>query len=120
MVNLKGEWNDFTPYSQGDVVRYSDNKFYIALKDVQGYPCADSLRWNPLPSPLSECAKMCMDVMDSLSAVMESLSERIPANISDEAITLKTETAEYLITVDDSGDTPELAVTAIEEEEGEE
>ena len=41
----------------------------------------------------------------------------IPKNLSDDALSLKTETSEYLITVDDSGDTPELTVTEIEDGE---
>ena len=45
------------------------------------------------------------------------LNEKIPTNISQDAITLKgTGDNEYLITVDDSGDTPDLVVTLITEE----
>ena len=109
-MTYKGSWDGTSSYEQGDVVLYPDGRFYIALKPNSA-PCADALYWNPLPSPLQECAKLCMDV---LALAIDAT----PKNISDEAITLKTETAEYLITVDDSGETPELAVTAIEEEEG--
>lgn len=108
-MNLTGEWDSSANYGTGDVARYTDGMFYIALKPVTGAPCADALYWNPLPSPLAECAKMCMDTLYAATG-------SIPTNISDEAITLKTEDGEYLITVDDSGETPELEITAIEEE----
>ena len=104
-MTLKGEYNAETAYAVGDVVRYTNNLFYHCLRPTKaGTNCADSFYWNYLPSPLQECAKMIMDI-----------AATIPTNISDEAITLKTETAEYLMTVDDS-DTPELVVEAIEEE----
>lgn len=105
-MTLKGEFNSGTSYSVGDIVRYTDDVIYYLFKPcAAGTPCTDSLYWNRLEEPYYSCAKMVLDAM-----------ALIPNNISDEAITLSTETADYLITVDDSGDTPELAVTAIEEE----
>jgi hypothetical protein len=65
--------------------------------------------WARLDQPLQEVVIMFKDYLDDISTA-------IPDNINDEAITLKTDDGEYLITVDDSGDTPELDVTAIEEE----
>ena len=60
------------------------------------------------------------DIAEAISSAAAAVAETIPDNISHEAITLSTETADYLITVDDSGETPDLAVTEIEEEnEGE-
>lgn len=109
-MTLKGEWSNEVTYEVEDVARYSDNKFYILIRPCKaGTPCADALFWNPLPYPLDWAAKMAMDMAATVEA-------KIPDNISDEAITLSTETADYLVTVDDSGDTPELTVTAIEEE----
>lgn len=109
-MTLKGEWSAETTYSVGDVVRYSNGNFYNMVRPGKaGVPCADALYWNILPSPLQECAKMILDITASIDS-------KIPTNISDEAITLKTDDGEYLITVDDSGDDPELAVTAITEE----
>lgn len=107
-MTLKGEWGSGNSYEKGDVVSYPDGRFYQAVQDNTA-PCADALYWVPLNSPLAECAKMCMDTLYMAVST-------VPTNISDEAITLKTDDGEYLITVDDSGETPELAVTAIEEE----
>ena len=118
-MKLKGEWSSGTVYDVEDVVRYSDNKFYTLLRPCKaGTPCADALYWNPLQDPLAQCAKMIMDMSDTINTSIQFVAALIPRNISDEAITLKgSEDAESLITVDDSGDTPELAVTLIEPEE---
>lgn len=105
-MKLKGDYSPGTSYSVGDVVRYTDDIIYYLFKScAAGTPCTDSLYWNRLEEPFATSAKYALDVL-----------EKVPNNISDDAITLSTETADYLITVDDSGDTPELAVTAIEEE----
>ena len=108
-MKLKGDWNEETSYSVGDVVRYEDGNIYHLFK-----PCAagitpiDTLYWVRTSQIVAIAAGFALDVKES-----------IPDNINDEAIVLKTETADYLVTVDDSGDTPDLAVTAIEEEEEE-
>jgi hypothetical protein len=109
-MTLKGEWSGDVTYSVGDVARYPNGNFYQLVRPCKaGTPCADALFWNYLPSPLQECVKMIMDMVAGIEA-------KIPTNIDDEAITLKTETGEYVITVDDSGDEPELVVTADETE----
>ena len=105
-MKLKGNYDSGTSYSVGDVVKCSDGFFYYLFKTcAAGTTPTDSLYWNRLEEPLAGCAEMLFDTLLS-----------IPKNINDEAITLKTDDGEYLITVDDSGDTPELAVTKIEEE----
>ena len=111
-MKLKGDWDSGTTYDVGDVVRYEDGFYRLAVACAAGITPFDTMYWIPVSQMVAVAAKFALDVMDSVSA-------KIPVNISDEAITLKTETGEYLITVDDSGDTPELDVTAIEEEEGE-
>ena len=106
-MKLKGDWDSGTSYSVGDVVRYTDGVIYhLQNPCAAGITPLDTLYWGKADSMTAQAALFALDVADA-----------VPKNISDEAITLKTETAEYLITVDDSGDTPELAVTEIEEEE---
>lgn len=113
-MKLKGNYDSGTSYAVGDVVLCSDGYFYYLFK-----PCAagttptDSLYWNRLEEPLATCAEMIMSFVSGIEATIEA---KIPTNISDEAITLTSGDDEYLITVDDSGETPELAVTKIEEE----
>ena len=102
---LKGEWDSGTSYSAGDVVRGEDKVIYLCDVDSPaGVPPTDTLHWERYPQHLDEIVSMMIDVMN-----------KIPTNIDDEGISLKTDDGEYLITVDDSGDTPELDVTAITE-----
>lgn len=121
-MTLKGEWSGDTAYSQGDVMRYSNGTFYVCVKDCKaGTPCADALYFNPLPSPLCECAKMIMDSQASLTTAIQTVAGTIPTNIDDDSIVLKSGDNEYMVSVDATGDTPELAVELIEapEEEAE-
>lgn len=113
-MTLKGEWSADTAYSVGDVARYSNGNFYQMVRPGKaGTPCPDALFWNVLPSPLQECAKMIMDMVAGIEA-------KIPTNIDDEGIVLKSGDDEYLVSVDASGEDPEVVATLIEEEaEGE-
>ena len=108
-MNYKGAYDGSTNYSVGDVAVYTDGVPYVMFKDAPaGVPCHDVRFWERVPAPLDEAVVMFHGAFSA-----------VPKNIDDEGITLKTETAEYLITVDDSGDTPDLTVTEITEEEGE-
>jgi hypothetical protein len=121
-MNLKGEYNGATSYEVGDVVRYTDGIAYILLQSCgAGTNPTNTLYWNRVGPPLQEVVDMIMSYGATIAAgVKAEVEAEIPQNISDEAITLKgSEDNEYLITVDDSGDTPELDVTLIEEETAE-
>lgn len=113
-MKLKGTWSPETKYAIGDVVVYPiDNGVYHLQKLCSaGTTPFDSLYWRRLGQEAAEIVIMMMDMFDELF-------NRIPSNINEESIVLKgTGDAEYIITVDDSGDTPELAVDLIEPEEG--
>ena len=108
-MNLKGTWDAAVTYNKEDVVWYDGFAYHLQNPAPAGASPADTRYWGKLNGVLCDVVKMAMDVMDT-----------VPDNINDEAIVLKgTGDAEYAITIDDSGDTPDLAVTAIEEEEGE-
>ena len=117
-MKLKGDYSGGTTYSVGDVVRYTDGEIYHLQKPCKaGTTPVDTFFWSRVEQVVAQCVKLILDGIDMAVAQAEAA---IPQNISDEAITLKgTGDAEYLITVDDSGDTPELAVTLIEDEEEE-
>lgn len=117
-MNYKGAYASGTSYSVGDVVVYTDNVAYWLQKPaVAGTPCHDTLFWGRCDDEIQDTVLM----FHGLLSEMRTAIAGIPANINDEAITLKDESDnEYLITVDASGDTPELAVTLIEEESEEE
>ena len=111
-MKYKGAWDSGTDYSAGDVVVFTDNVAYVAVKDPPaGIIPHDTYFWNRVDQPLQEMVIM-------FKGMFESIANSVPKNIDDEGITLKTDDGEYLITVDDSGETPELEVTAIEEEAG--
>ena len=112
-MTYKGTYEVGTDYSKGDVVIYGiDGVAYVAVKDPPaGTIPHDTHFWNRVDQPLQETVIM-------FKGMFESIANSVPKNIDDQGITLKTDDGEYLITVDDSGDTPELEVTAIEEEAG--
>lgn len=99
-MNLKGDYNPSTSYSEGDVVRFQDAG-YVAKESAQGIPPTKDSIWRRLDQDLWDVVDMILDVA--------------ALNVTDESIVLKGTDGEYLITVDDSGDTPELAVEEIEE-----
>lgn len=105
-MKFKGDYDSGTSYSVWDVVYCSDGYFYYLFKPCPaGTTPTDSLYWNRLEEPYASCASMIKSVFD-----------KIPTNIDGEGITLTSGDDDYLITVDASGDDPELAVTKIVEE----
>ena len=100
-MTLKGDYNPSTQYAEGDVVRFQDAG-YVAKESTTGIPPTKDSVWRRLDQDLWDVVDMILDVA--------------ALNVTDESIVLKGTDGEYLITVDDSGDTPELAVEAIEEE----
>lgn len=110
-MTLKGDFSSETSYSAGDVVRYQDAG-YVAKEGVTGIPPTVDRVWRRLDQELWDVVDMILDAQEAAIAVVNS-------RITEDAIALKGsgETpTEYVITVDESGDTPELAVTAVEPE----
>lgn len=105
-MNYKGAYDAGTDYNKDDVVVFTDGIPYVAIIDPpSGSTCHDRLYWNRVEQPMSEIVTMFHGAFSA-----------VPKNIDDEGITLKTDDGEYLVTVDDSGDEPDLVVTKIEEE----
>ena len=143
-MNYKGDYAGGTSYNIGDVVVYTDGVAYQKIKAAAAGITPHEVRiWQRVPQPMQDVIKMFYGMLKSISSALVELEDdltqetagkkaldahqgyvlkgMIPGNISDEAITLKDSSDnEYLITVDGSGDTPELVVTAItpEVEEG--
>jgi hypothetical protein len=121
-MNYKGDYAGGTSYNIGDVVVYTDGVAYQKIKaSGAGITPHDVRIWQRVPQPMQDVIKMFYGMLKSTSSSIVELEGMIPRNINDEAITLKDSSDnEYLITVDGSGDTPELVVTAItpEVEEG--
>lgn len=108
-MNYKGAYDGKTSYSVGDVVVFDDDN--IAYKMFAEAPAGtkphDTHAWVRLGQPFQEIVMM-----------FHSAFSAVPKNISEDAILMKDDSDnEYIVTVDASGDTPELAVTLVEEED---
>ena len=121
-MKLKGDFSAGTSYSVGDVVRWENGDIFKLLKPCDaGTAPVNTLYWGKILEPIAGVISMMVDMINDTATSLSTIAGAIPTNIDDEGIVLKgTEDSEYLITVDDSGDTPELDVTMIvpEEEEG--
>ena len=115
-MKLKGAYSSETSYNVGDVVTYTDGHVYHLQRPCSaGVPPVDTLFWGMLSQTLEQCVLLIMDGMDLTAATVEA---KIPKNIDGDSISLTSGDHEYLITVDATGETPELAVELIEEEGG--
>jgi len=143
-MKLKGEWSSDTSYSVGDVVLFSDNRVYGLQKPcAAGITPLNTLYWGKVNQTLADAVRMILDMegndlqleddlnqttagkkaLDAhqgyvIKGLIDTVDAKVPLNISDDAIVLKDgEDNEYVITVDASGETPELVVTLIEQED---
>ena len=109
-MKLKGNYDGSVTYNVGDIVIGEDDIVYHLQK-----PCAagtnpkDTRYWSRTDGVTAEIVLLIRDAVANVEA-------KIPNNIDDEAISLKSGDDEYLITVDASGETPDLVVSLIEEE----
>lgn len=137
-MKLKGDYSGGTSYNVGDVVRFTDgNVYHLQRPCGAGVPPVNTLYWGRVNQDLQDAVTMVLDMEEGDVTLEDDLNqttagkkaldahqgkvlkEMIPDNISADAITLKDSSDnEYLITVDASGETPELVVTLIEADGG--
>ncbi len=110
-MTLKGDFDSGVTYAAGDVVRYQEAG-YVAKEEVTGIPPTVDRCWRRLDPELWDIVDM---ILDAQANAIEAATAVVNSRITEDSIALKTETADYLITVDDSGDTPELDITPIVE-----
>ena len=116
-MTLKGAYNPETTYEVGDVVIYTDEVVYnLQHPCPAGVPPVDSRYWGRLNQILAEAVRF---IRDAVLAMKDEIEEDIPKNIDDESIVLKSGDDEYLISVDATGDTPEVVAELIVPDEGE-
>ena len=117
-MKLKGDWSALVTYDVGDVVRFENGEIlHLERPCPAGVSPLDTLYWGKIIDPIASVISMMIDLMNDTNTALTTVAASIPTNIDDEGIVLKgTEDAEYLITIDDSGETPELDVALIEEE----
>ena len=93
-----------TTYSKGDI-RTHEGKLYKAKANIGTAEDWTSSHWDEITVGGQIVA------LDSAIGTLDAAVATIPTNIDEDSISLKTASSEYVITVDDSGDTPELVLT---------
>ena len=110
-MRLRGDYSGEENYLAGDVVRWTDGTAMMAKEPVTGVPPTRTQEWERLPQYMWDVVSLIIDSIDISKATLDS-------RITEDAIALKGQSgsADFLLTVDDSGDSPELDIDAIEEE----
>lgn len=124
-MKLKGDYDSVTEYNVGDVVRYTDGIAYHKLAECPaGTDPVDTRYWSRTNQVVNDIVGLVMDGLemasDAAGAMVNEVQALIPMNINDECIILKSGDNEYLVSVDATGDTPEVIAELVvpDEEEG--
>ena len=109
-MKLKGNYSADETYNIGDIV-VEDGVVYCKERDgVTGSP-KDTHVWGRVTQPLADSVLIAMDALELAQDNLEKFF------LNDQTLILKAGEGEseaaYAITVDDSGDTPELAVAEV-------
>lgn len=116
-MNYKGAYSEDTSYSVGDVAVYIDNIPYrLQYPAVAGTTPHDKRYWTQVERPMSDVVML----FHSMLTALNEAAATIPKNIDDEGIILKSGDNEYLVSVDATGETPEVVAELVEPDDGEE
>lgn len=119
-MKLKGNWDSATAYNPGDVVLYSDGVVYhMQASCPAGVPPVDTRYWSQTSQAINDTVNLIMDAVADMNTSMAALAETIPTNIDDEQIILTSGDHDYVISVDATGDTPEVVAELVVEEAAE-
>ena len=109
-MKLKGNWDSGTTYDVGDVVKYTNGFVYHLLNACPaGTTPVDTRYWNQSSQTINDTVSLILDAVGMVEA-------KIPDNIDDDGIILKAGDDEYYVSVDASGESPEVVAELIEEE----
>ena len=115
-MTLKGDYNADTTYSVDDVVRWENGDIHFLQKPcVAGTAPVCTRYWGKIIGENAAVISMMIDLMNS----MNTMASTIPTNINDESIVLKSGDNEYLVSVDATGDSPEVLAELIEPDDDE-
>ena len=75
-MNLKGDYNDLTSYSVGDVVRWTDDTIYFLLNPCKsGTPPTNTEFWERVPQNLQVAVDLIIDyVTEKVPALANNLT----------------------------------------------
>ena len=62
-MNIKGDYSGLTSYSVGDVVRLGEFVYVLRKACAAGTTPTDSLYWERMTQPISDCVEMIMDAI---------------------------------------------------------
>lgn len=115
-MKIKGVYNSATSYNVGDVVRDSDGGVYVLqYPATAGTDPKNNAFWGRVAPIISDAASFAIDAMESAVDEVEKYF------VNDQTLLLKAgegdEEKTYAVTVDNSGDTPEIAVEEVSDEE---
>ena len=117
-MKIKGSYSPDVSYSVGDVVR-SDGAIYVLQKPATaGTDPKNDLYWSRVLGVVADAASFAIDAMEAADEAAAAEVEKY--FINDQTLILKagegTDEKSYAVTVDATGDTPELAVEEVTEE----
>lgn len=115
-MKIKGTYSSATSYSVGDVVRDTDGAVYVLQYAAPaGTDPKDTLYWGRVAGILADSASFAIDAMEVSAGEVEKYF------INDQTLLLKAGEGDdektYAVTVDNTGDTPEIAVEEVSDEE---
>ena len=117
-MNLKGDYSGEVTYSVDDVVRWENGDIFVLQK-----PCAAGTApvctryWGKILGETALCISLMVDMSNAFNTAIESVAATVPTNVGEESIVLKSGDNEYLVSVDATGDSPEVIAELIEPEE---
>lgn len=88
-LNYKGAYSSSTSYKEGDVVKFTDNLWYVRKamnSNKSGYPCTDTLRWEQANEMVSTAAEMGMEAAKSdFDSLVKISKARVTVTITAES-----------------------------------
>lgn len=118
-MNLKGDYSGEVTYDVGDVVRWENGDIFRMKKQgPAGTAPVNTMYWVKITGDPAMCISFMVDIINNTNEAIINLDSKIPTNVGDESIILKSGENEYLVSVDDTGDTPEVIAELIEGEGG--
>jgi hypothetical protein len=118
-MKYKGAYDSGVTYDLGDVVVFTDNVPYYMMNPAPAGTTPHDVRyWNPLPQYLGQVVMMFHDMLTGLST-SAAAADSVIFDANTLVLGVDGGDDKYAITVDATGDTPDVAVALITDEDEE-